>query len=224
MPRAASQKLPLYEEAYLKLKKNIINGRTKPGTRLTEEDVSQQFGISRTPARDALKRLAGEGFVDFTPKRGAVVIGNDREELVTLWEIRAHMEGIAAAKAAIKAKEEDKGRLREVIAKAVDYSARDERQAFAEELRKFDDIILDIANVRQLSRVLSLIVPLISETVLMIYEKGLTNVEERCATHVRICEAICDNTPDLARELTVKHIMEWRDVFVHSYDDLILAR
>lgn len=222
--RKSKTSIPLYEQVYLKLRKDIVNGRYKAGTRLTEEDVSQMAGISRTPARDSLKRLAGEGFVEFTPKRGAIVIGNDKEELKTIWDIRAQVEGIAAAIAAQKARDEDKKRLRDRMKKAVKYSDQDDREKFSEELRKFDEDILEIANVRHLTRILGLITPIVSETVFIIVKEGLTDIEQRCKVHNEICEAICNNDPARAKELTIQHLIEWRDIFLRSYDEIIHIR
>ena len=59
--------------AYETIRKKILSNTYPPGTALSERDLSEQLSISRTPVKDALKRLHFEGYVDILPERGAVV-------------------------------------------------------------------------------------------------------------------------------------------------------
>ena len=89
------KKISLSEQAYNKLVKKIISGKYPAGTRLTEEMLCGEFGISRTPVRDAIAKLMGEGLVQALPKRGCQVCDLDSQAVHELFECRSRMERIA---------------------------------------------------------------------------------------------------------------------------------
>jgi DNA-binding GntR family transcriptional regulator len=81
----------------------IVDGTFAPGDRLNEVDLSETFGISRAPVREALQRLASEGLVDLIPNRGAFVRQFTGDELRDLYEVRNTLEVAAAELAAARA-------------------------------------------------------------------------------------------------------------------------
>ncbi|MDR0931478.1 MAG: GntR family transcriptional regulator [Victivallales bacterium] len=86
------KKTNLSEQAYRLLIKRIIEGRYPAGTRLTEESLAKEFGISRTPLREALRRLVVEGILEEQPRRGLRVMSPSREEISELFECRCKIE------------------------------------------------------------------------------------------------------------------------------------
>jgi len=88
------------ELVYITLRQDILNNTYRPGQRLSEETIAQELNVSRTPVREALKRLHAEGFVEITPHRGAVVRDPSGEELAELCTVREVLEGLAARLAA----------------------------------------------------------------------------------------------------------------------------
>ena len=79
----------LEERVYLRLEEEILSGYLKHGETLTENALANRLGVSRTPLRASLHRLAEEGLIDLVPNRGAVVIGIGDEELVDIYKILA---------------------------------------------------------------------------------------------------------------------------------------
>ena len=75
----------LEERVYLTLEEEILSGKLKRGDTLTEISLSNRLGVSRTPLRGALHRLAEEGLVEIIPNRGASVVGVGREELIDIY-------------------------------------------------------------------------------------------------------------------------------------------
>jgi DNA-binding GntR family transcriptional regulator len=88
------------ERAYLELRDRIVKLRLPPGTVLREDELMAELGIGRTPLREAVKRLALEGLVAVQPRRGTYVTDVDAAEIVHITELRAELEGYAAALAA----------------------------------------------------------------------------------------------------------------------------
>ena len=88
------------EQIYLSLTDQIISGKLAPGQRIEEQTVATQFGISRTPVRDALRQLAGSGLVEFRPHRGAMVANLDLAQLGEMLEALEELEALCARLAA----------------------------------------------------------------------------------------------------------------------------
>jgi DNA-binding GntR family transcriptional regulator len=92
---------PLHgESVYDRLRKDIHTGQLRPGARLTETELASRLSVSRTPVREAIRRLESEGLVDHVPRFGAVVRQLDHSEIMELYEMRAVLEGTAARLAA----------------------------------------------------------------------------------------------------------------------------
>lgn len=98
------------------LREAILSGEFEPGERLRTVLLAKRFGSSRTPVREALVQLEGEGLVDIEPRRGALVRSFASADLIDLYEIRALLEPAAAARAALRAQEHQLARLRELVA------------------------------------------------------------------------------------------------------------
>lgn len=90
----------LSEQAYRWLRNMIARGDLSPGTRLVSRKLAEQMGVSFTPAREAINRLAGEGMVEYVRGGGAFVRKVDRRELDQLYDLREAIEPFAAAEAA----------------------------------------------------------------------------------------------------------------------------
>ncbi|MGB3437657.1 MAG: GntR family transcriptional regulator [Actinophytocola sp.] len=90
------------ETAYEVIRRGVLSGEFARGQRLREEELATFVGVSRTPVREALRRLNAEGLVDFTPNRGARVTAWSERELEDLYEARALLEGFGARLAATR--------------------------------------------------------------------------------------------------------------------------
>ncbi|MBS0123806.1 GntR family transcriptional regulator [Thetidibacter halocola] len=88
------------QSAYERLCDEIRSGALRPGARLLETEIADRLQISRTPVREAIRRLESEGLVDHQPRTGAVVRTLDYPEIMELYEMRAVLEGTAARLAA----------------------------------------------------------------------------------------------------------------------------
>ncbi|HEU4942580.1 MAG TPA: GntR family transcriptional regulator [Gaiellaceae bacterium] len=94
----------------------VLRGDVPVGTRLRQEALAEEFGVSRTPVREALRQLQATGLVELLPNRGAVVRGPSAREIREAYEVRAELEGLAARLAAERISDRDVVRLREAQA------------------------------------------------------------------------------------------------------------
>lgn len=143
------------EEVYTTLEEEILVGKYERGAALTEMSVSERLGVSRTPVRAALHRLAEEGLVKITPNRGAVVVGVTVEDLVDTYKIRIRLEGLASAMAAERLDEEGKRALTESVELSEYYMAKGDTDRLKELDSKFHSIIYAASGNRMLTKILS---------------------------------------------------------------------
>ena len=106
--------ISLAEQVFDRLETDILSGKYQHGEILTELGLVSDLGVSRTPIREALRRLEQEHIIEMTP-RGILVLGVSRQDLADILEIRIRIEGLAARLAAERITDEELAQLRETI-------------------------------------------------------------------------------------------------------------
>src|SRR5690606_40070113 len=96
MPIKLDNYKPLRELVFEAIREAIINGTHKPGERLMEIQLAEELGVSRTPVREAIRKLELEGFVVMVPRQGAYVADITLKDVADVFEIRAALEALAA--------------------------------------------------------------------------------------------------------------------------------
>jgi DNA-binding GntR family transcriptional regulator len=113
-PSVGDAHLPLRHAVLGALRDRIIAGDWAPGERLYEDQIASELDVSRNPVREALQALAGEGFVELEPRRGARVAVMPPGRVHELFEVREALEGLVASLAAVRRSDADIERLRAV--------------------------------------------------------------------------------------------------------------
>ena len=93
---------PLREVVFNTLKEAIISGELKPGERLMEVKLAEKMGVSRTPVREAIRKLELDGLVEMLPRKGAHVAELSVKNIMDVLEVRASLDGLATSLAAEK--------------------------------------------------------------------------------------------------------------------------
>lgn len=144
----------LYQEVAERLRQRIFAHELTPGMWIDEQKLAEQYGISRTPLREALKVLASEGLVELKPRRGCYVTEISRRDLDDIFPLMAMLEGRCAADAVMRAKPADITTLKSIHEK-LESAARDGRiDAFFEANQEFHRKIQEIADNRWLLSVI----------------------------------------------------------------------
>jgi DNA-binding GntR family transcriptional regulator len=107
---------PLVDRLAAAIQSRILSGSIPIGARLRQEALAEEFGVSRTPVREALRKLQAAGTVELLPHRGAVVRGPSARDIREAYEVRAELEGLAAELAATRISDQHLRRLREAEA------------------------------------------------------------------------------------------------------------
>lgn len=130
----------LSDEVFQALVKDILSGDVRPGARLDEPSICRKFGVSRTPIREALRRLSGTGLVDVTPRKGVTVARIDVEQLNEMFEALAEFEGLCSRLSAVRMTVLEKKRL-EVLNASRQKRIADGDRNFAELNNEFHEFI-----------------------------------------------------------------------------------
>jgi DNA-binding GntR family transcriptional regulator len=202
------------DRAFEALRADILRGRHRPGLRLGEVGLARELGMSRTPVREALRRLAADGLVELTANRGARVVEPAADDLDTVFVLRAHAEGLAARAAALSATDEDVEQLQR-LALAVAAAARPEGggppdlDAVYVHNRAFHDLMLELSRSASLAQVIA---GLVHSTVLMRTYRAFDEdaMHRSVAHHLELVAAVRAHDPDWAESVMRSHLFSAR--------------
>jgi len=199
---------------YESLRESIRSGRLPPGERLRETDIAERLGVSRTPVREALRRLQSDGLVTFAPWRGMTVAALDLAQLEELYDMREVLESAAARFAATSASDADVAWLRCLLDEQS--AAGSDAGALERINREFHDAIYRAAHNRYLLGALSSLADslgLLKNTTFSIAGRPKSGLTE----HRRIVAAIAARDPEAAEDAARSHIAKARDLRLHLF-------
>jgi len=194
----------LADQVFEKLENDIIHGVYPRGEILTELKLVEQLGVSRTPIREALRRLEQERLIEDSGK-GSVVLGITADDLLDIMNIREQIEGLAAYYACINMTDEGLRELDHIMDLQDFYFSKWD----IEHLRQADDMFHDaICELSQRSVIRDTLVPLHRKT--RRYRKTAMQNKERAtislSEHRAILEALKEGNPDNAKKVMDAHI------------------
>ena len=194
----------LADQVFEKLENDIIHGVYAKGEVLTELKLVDQMGVSRTPIREALRRLEQERLIADSGK-GSIVLGITEDDLVDIMNIRQRIEGLAAYYATVNITEEGRKELTHIVDLQEFYFNKDD----ADRLRQVDDQFHDaICRLSGRNVLIDTLLPLHRKT--RRYRRAALDDKSRTThtmkEHRAMYEAIISGNAELAMELTARHI------------------
>ncbi|MGN0711253.1 MAG: GntR family transcriptional regulator [Anaerovoracaceae bacterium] len=204
---------PLREIVYEELKLQILTGKIEPGTRMMEVELAEDMGVSRTPIREAIRKLEKEGLVVIEPRKGAYASQISTEDMVDILEVRQTMEGMAAE---IAAKNVNPDQLKQIEETEELYSRAIKTGNTADMIyydAKFHKMIVEASNNKIL---LQLIEPL-QEMALRfryLYYDDSKRAAKMPNEHQHIIEAIASGDSDKAKKAADNHIRNLKEAVV----------
>ena len=196
--------ISLADQVFDRLENDIIMGTIPRGEILTELKLVELLGVSRTPIREALRRLEQERLIQDTGK-GSLVLGITEDDLLDIMNIREQIEGLASYYATMNMTEEGRQELTHIVDLQEFYYSKGD----IEHLRQVDDQFHDaICLLSRRSVITDTLIPLHRKT--RRYRRIAMNDEARVPKtkqeHFEIYQAIASGNAELAQELTTKHI------------------
>jgi DNA-binding GntR family transcriptional regulator len=195
------------DQAYIQLRTRILSGELAPGIQLKEEELAALCGVSRTPVRDAIRRLEAELFVRRTDSQRSFVAEWTLEDVEEVFTLRGMLEGYAVRRAAVRTGKAETARFQAINAELREVLAAKELdvQAYLAANAKFHSLILEIAASDRLAALLGRLVmqPVLQQTA-MAYSRA--ELDRSCSEHTQITTALSHGDPDWAEALMIAHI------------------
>ena len=197
--------LPLRDVVFITLREAILNGELEPGERLMEIALAQKLGVSRTPIREAIRKLELEGLVVMAPRKGAEVAEITLKDVKDVLEVRKNLEDLAVELACKKATEEDIEEMKRAHEEFIKTLSQKDLTVIAEADVKFHDVIYKTTDNKRLIQILNNL----REQMYRYRLEYIKDEKKRMIVtdeHLQIIEAIKNKDVDSAKEYIQEHI------------------
>jgi DNA-binding GntR family transcriptional regulator len=203
----------LSEDIAESIKTAIIKGKFRPGEKISEGELAESMGISRTPLREAFRKLENEGFIEIIPRKGAVVTQIDPDETYDLYEIKSTLEGLAARLACVNMQKKDLDKLETINRELRELIDKNDLEAFYKAHTKFHEGFVKLSGNRRLIQIISNLndhfkrFGIVSLTLPGQYEKAIRQ-------HEKIIEAFRKGDEKLIEERVKDNVMTGGKVLI----------
>ena len=198
---------PLYEEVAERLRTSIFSHEFAPGSWIDEQAIAKEYGISRTPMREAIKILAAEGLITMKMRRGAYVTEVSKSDLNQIFIVLALLEGQACRETALKASEGQLEALDSIHMKLERAAADRDLEQFFTINQSFHDKLQEISNNPWMKRVIDDL-----RKVLKLQRRDSLSkrgrMESSLLEHRKILSALLARDADLSEKLMKEHLLQ----------------
>lgn len=205
----------LSRQAYQRIKEKILMAEIPPLGTIDEQLLMGELKLGRTPIREALQRLAQEGFVTIIPYRGSVASGIDMSELHQIMEMRIPLEIVAARLAAQRVQDSDIAALRGLVAD-YDVPTLCREQNFIELLRlddRFHHAVTALADNRYMLRTLDNLRDLTWRHYILFYRRHPPRPTDSFSNYGEVIDAMARRDPDLVESRLREHYRDSTAIF-----------
>ncbi len=209
---------PLREVIFNSIREAIILGELKPGERLMEVQLAEKMGVSRTPIREAIRKLELEGLVVMVPRKGAYVADLTKKDIIDVLEVRAVMDGLATQLAAERITESEIKELNKITEQFSLCVEKNNLQGIIKKDIEFHDLIYKASRNEKLSQINNNIQEMIYRF-RVVYLKNYNPFRDVSKEHSRIVEAITEHNSTEAQKWAVMHIKNQEYTIIKELKD-----
>ena len=214
---------PLRDVVFETLRDAIIKQVLKPGERLMEIQLADEMGVSRTPVREAIRKLELEGLVVMVPRKGAYVAGVSMKDIHEVYEVRAALEMLAVSLAAERITDEELDALERQVLRESEAEANADEHSLDNIIyidSSFHDIIYQAAHNQRLVQ----FVNILQEQLQRFRAASLTRPgrsKTALEEHKQIVEALAERNGELAAKLAKEHIDNAESAMISGMEESI---
>lgn len=147
--------MALSTDLFSNLRKDILQGKLRQGEKLTEQQICDEYNVSRTPVREAFRQLELEGFIETIPNRGAFVVGFSPQDIQDMYELRKAYEILAVKWAIERITKEEYEKLEEAFEFMEFYTQKKDAEKMLNINMNFHELIYKASHNRMLYHILS---------------------------------------------------------------------
>lgn len=204
----------LKEFVYHEMKKKLMSGKIKQGQRIWENEIAEEFGVSRTPVREAINRLIAEGFIENRPRKGIFATEVSKEELTRMLDIRVVLEQLSVKICCLVITESEIEELNNIYN---DFSMKLMNKEYGEASEldsKLHKYIVHVANNKKLKEYIDDIQDLFAYSRTEVAKWTDKKIERSLKDHKNLVEAISMKNEEQALELILKDIESMRQLLI----------
>lgn len=218
MPIKLDSYQPLRDVVFENLRNAIRTGILKPGQRLMEIHLAEQLGVSRTPVRDAIRKLELEGYVIMMPRRGTYVANLSIRDVNEVFEIRTALDSLVSGLAAQRITDEELEDLQRLLVEIGKYIEKNDMDKIVEIDTRFHDVLYKASRNNRLVGIISNLREQLTSyrTKSMSYPGRLRATLEE---HRRIVDAIAQGNPVEAQKAAEDHMEKSEQTLLKSMKD-----
>ncbi len=212
---SVSEGIPLRDVVFITLRQAILKGQLKPGERLIEMNLCERMGVSRTPIREAIRKLELEGLVEMIPMCGARVAGITSKQLKDVLEVRAALDELAIRLACKRITDEELKELRDAMIKFEQVIKTGNEVKIVAQDVKFHDIIVEAGKNERLTQ---MVFNLSEQVYRYRYEciKDASLHNELVLEHREMFESICGKDEERAVRAVQNHIAKQKQAIIRN--------
>lgn len=199
----------LPKEIVTRLRQEIVSGHWAPGERVTEQLLSERFGVSRTPLREALKVVAAEGLLELLPNRGAIIVEPTLEEAVEKVQVLGALESLAFQLACTAAADEELKELEQIHAKMMQAHEKGQAKRYFELNDTFHRAVVIAAHNRTLADLHGIAFRHVKQARLISEFRSIVH-DSSSDEHQTIIDALMRRDGDAAKKAIEKHMTSIR--------------
>jgi DNA-binding GntR family transcriptional regulator len=198
-------KVRLAAEIVAELERQILTGAMKPGQRVDEAAIAKEFGVSRTPVREAVLELAAQGLIDQRAHRGAFVAQITLEEIFDVYEVLTELEGLCARLAARRMDRAERDALRQLHERMGGLLAPEHRDEYIRLDQELHQLLIDASRNTSLREHISGCVKRIAPVRRTSMEM-VRSIESAYREHEELVNAIVDGRAEDAERIMQEHV------------------
>jgi len=209
----------LDQKAYNQLKSMILDQKLKSGSKIYQEKLAIDLGISRTPLVNALKKLEQEQLISAVPRKGFYVRDISKEEMVNIFELREVLEGLAARRASLRISDNQIKKLNDLYKGLETAGAGGNIENYAKADRLFHHFMIKLGGDDLMFNILETY-SVIASSYLVKYRGGLVrSPKETLPEHLAIIEAIINRNPEKAEQAARNHFKRSREKLLKDFEE-----
>lgn len=209
--------MPLRDVIFNTLRDAIVSGDLKPGERLMEVTLAEKMGVSRTPVREAVRKLEVEGLVTMTPRKGTHVAELSVKDIMDVLEVRAALDKLATELAASRIRPDNLRHLESIHKQYIAHLQKENLQGAIKKDVEFHEVIYHASGNNKLMNVAANL----REQVYrfrVLYMRDFSNAEDVLTEHEQILKSLSERDSALAGQLAKDHIVHQQETIIQRVE------